>query len=491
VLNKGFIRNSYHLSKLETYTFLAYWAVLSLTLYLLFIYITEGLAFSIKNFYFSVARKDDSLKIFSVFYASLSVSLAFGFTSLLFLRFYSSNVKGIKRAFNSKIIQSQIGFNNWGTLAFVGRLLSVIAIFFAALDMEYSQVNTGYTTTLILYITPLVLYLNSWLGFYRLLGRYYFKYMIRAAIASLIMISCLFIIKPLRHAELDAKIRAYSLIENYGFQLPKMESSYYLNQTYEDQFIVAKSPDSSLVYYKNQYGLIALPNQYSLIDEIDSMGWAINLYVDKDVSYGEFNLLQNQIWDSSKKSRINVHVNTTDYHSKNPFESARGQQYYRLSGCKKESEFIDELVSKNISPSRVRWPKDDYCYRIVELKRYNRIIIEADTNSLTLNGQSLNDNQLMQTIFQYFSKYKATATVLFKPSQELTLDRYFEIMDLMRLPIIELRRQNSSTTYDYKNINFRHGRSYPIDSVYPLNIIELKGIDLKLYDYLFRTSLED
>ncbi|MCO6370372.1 hypothetical protein [Roseivirga pacifica] len=491
MLKKGFLRNNYRFEKTEVAVLIAYWFTFSIALYLILAYLTEGMPLVMKDLYFS--KKITPIKGFNFFIAATSVCTGLSFSIQLFLRQQLTRKAGSKRSLITKTISTQVAFTSWLNLAVISRFLSVVAIFFFAINFEFEKIDDFGLVLFLMYATPAVFFLNTWLHFYKLFGKFYFRNLGLSLAISGLFIVVLISIKPISHNRLNKFIQKVSIIENYDFKLPTIESGYYFRNRYSKKYIIAQGSDTFFTIFNARYGKPQKLDWDNFKEEIKNTTHPriFNLLVDQDLKLKDFNIIRSTIWAISDAYVINIHANSVENDHYNKLNSYMGTSYYRPFDCKEADEFISNLRNKGVNPKRVIWPKNHPCYFIADVMHKNRIIVTADRKKIWLNNQVVTPYQLQEVIYNYKSKNKQNSYIFLKISDDVSLERYLQINDLITQPTIWLREQLSEKPYDYFDYQHRHNIMYPVEDEYPFNIIELTGIGLNLYEYLTKSNSED
>ncbi|WP_421977185.1 hypothetical protein [Roseivirga seohaensis] len=499
-LRKGFLRTEkFELNRYLLFTWFAYLLAISVSLYLVFVYVGEIILITTTRPLFALPIEDSEIRFYSLFLAGLSVVAGFGLSSELVLRTSERGSNHITK-FNHRLIRNTLGFNTWSTLSVITRVLGIYALIGTALHLGYSLKLDG-KYRFIFYGILVVIFLNNWLESHRLLKQNYFKYLGCSALIVTLITFSLAKIFPLNHDLLNRSIKKHSIYVQYDFDLPEVKSYQRLRSRYGNtRLFLLPQLGSNLPKTLNFNGTSineispdSLANYVQNIDPIFPKEF--ELFVDKKVSLTQVMNLRELIDKVFNSPKISVRVSGIDDELPEPATILYNRTITGVfpfqTDCSVEKEFVSSLVKKQIKPSQVRWPEIDPCYAVAEYSKYNRVLLEVFEDQLKLNGTIISKDLLREIVISLFQKYEDRALILIKPNTDISFGRYLSAIDEVRSAIIELRVASALVDYGFEydffnaSVGYRYYEEYDlVEHRYPLNIMILTGWNLELYEYL-------
>ncbi len=499
-ISTGFLRGQgFKPDKYLIFSWLVYMLIMSTLLHLLFVYIGEGLFVVTSHILFDYPIEIGSeTQFYSHFLAGWSTVTAFGLSSILILRTTERSF-GNRTKYNFRISQTFIGFNTWGTLLHLSRILTGLIILIAAMpSQQYSKIREEFGFGF--YLLLIVMFLNNWLESHRVFKGNYFKYLgVSMLTVTLITIS-LAKIHPIDFEELNEKIKKKSFLINYDFDLPIVNSYEWRSAGGREETLFLTpniGADLPLIFQPTNGRLVEVSAD-SIPKVLNDQGRFFDnefqFYIDNDVPLFQIEHLIKMI-----KPKHLININHKVIPRSAEIESINFYSYNRVSihesrmgSCQIEMDNIKNFKETKVNPKRIKWPKENPCYRLIDYKNYNRVLIEVEKDQLLLNRQEVDNNTLREVILSLFQKHRDRSLILFKPNLEISFGQYLTTLDEVRSTIIELREAYAMLEYGFDyDFHYRHYTRQEesemikdIEDQFPMHIILLKGWDLELYNYL-------
>lgn len=188
----------------------------------------------------------------------------------------------------------------------------------------------------------------------------------------------------------------------------------------------------------------------------------INLHIDKNIQLDHVNKLKKEI----RKSRFGrIQYSTFKLHSKypsnHPIIKYSGIEQYLYPRYSELEAFLDSAENLDFSKYSIRIPEVAR-YRIIDVKKYNRVEIKVDSEKVYLNGKQFTKAKLHAILHKLIKKYAPNFAVIYTPSEEIKYERYIEYLDLIYSVTYQVKNEMSLELF---NKPFEHW--YPFDHLYP------------------------
>jgi biopolymer transport protein ExbD len=484
---KGYLRRKGVISQQQLISGIILWITYSYVLYAFFYLFREAFRFLTTGVGDQILLILDAKEnfIYNLFYASIASSLGY-IISLKFVLQNSTMGQSRRSRFFIRRTINDGGFFFWSFLFWFGKIMGVLGITYIYLQFE---INFLIEFPLLLCLIPIVVFLSTWPGLRMFLGQKTFQWFI-VSFGLFTTMSFIFALKDFIEVDqINKNLLKTSVEYSYGLSVPVSEYHKPIARRYlaTDLYLVNDSVTSiPVIFLDDVYNRIDIKKvsenlmqekaKYSVYDEYQMV---INLHINKNIQLSYVNKLKREIRKSGigrvQYSTFKVDSKYPSYH---PIFKYSGIEQYLYPWYLGLEPFLDSAENLDFSKYTIRIPEAAK-YRIIDIKKYNRVELKVDRSKVYLNGRQFTKAQLKALLYALTKKYSPKFAVIYSPSDEIKYERYIEYLDLIYSVNYQVKNEMSQELFNkpYEQMNpfddrYSSDEKDSINAKYPRMVIE-------------------
>ena len=497
-LQKGFLRApEFRLTGWHIFSALVISSLVALLFHGLFVFVREAMRIGVMNYNEVVLLlNQQELHIYDTALAALSGAIGQGFAIKILLQHISRKTPP-KIRHSQRFVRDQTSYTLWIWLFYVGKVLSLLGILYAAFHIHY-DFDLLREFWVLIWGIPLVWFLNNWLNIYRLLRKQYFKWFFMGLIHWLVISLMLGRYQWTDNEAIENTIKANTIELRYEMQYAEAQSLLTKEYIPDAVFYFVYQNDQAKVILDDYWWKdrpVSLNGLQPLFNVAFDNRWGFHkavLIIDAKVPLKEVLRFEKEL------ARSDVHkvfYNLAIKNSKYPRQYANmmrwGMPKWLPRLCEDERSNLDSLRQLGYKAAQIRWP-EWFCYEMPFILQENRVLVGRTKEGFTLNNSAIGYQVLLDKLTQLRKKYERDLIVLYQPAPELSFGEYIEGRDLIQQSAIKNRVRQA---WAEKGLDYKYCEGsfcgYPNQDYYeslhqkfPTYLVELTGWNLELYNYL-------
>ena len=484
-LTKGFLRPNIAASSTKIQLGVAIGTVSSLLLYFFFYYFRESLR--ILTGYFThtllVELTPRENFYYNLFYGSIAAVLGF-YAFAHFVLSTSVTRENARQRIRQRQILNDLSFVGWTFLSGFTRFTSLLGIFFLSLPLQF-DINFLDEFSLLLILIPVVLYLNAWTLIVKTFGRQAYRWFLYAT-AYLSVLSVGYAnINFIDYQQVDQNTKAYGGEWAHDIMVPPSESHEMFQMRSSLAMDIYLDGDSAHLltpilhwdFARNEIELSQVKTYVAQeqfrLDSSERDRLEAVLRIDQRVPLSVVNQLKQELRMAGvTRMNYSTGVKHTKYPTYYPLYHYLGipqrlPPYYPVLDV-----FLDSAERLDPSKYRVRLVESDM-YRLLTLKKMNRVLLTVDPNRVYLNGTPVTAARLTSILYTLTKRYAPDFMIRYAPDEAISYGRYVEYLGLMYHVTDRLRSEAIGARYDYPRDCWRHPEECEaVEAMYPRNVVE-------------------
>ncbi|MDZ7606070.1 MAG: hypothetical protein U5K79_10895 [Cyclobacteriaceae bacterium] len=355
---------------------------------------------------------------------------------------------------------------------------------------------------LLLVLIPLVVFFSTWPRLIRVVGINKYKWL-GISLGVFFLLSFGFAFKNFT----DSQAINHNMLKNkveysYKFNVPRSQSFQIPDNRFQviDIYVVNDSlPNSKpLIFFGDVYSKVDLgeinekvKTERERLEELRGGRVAIFLHMDMNIKHEFLSHLNYQI---RKAGQLRILYSTVPKYSKYPASypafKHSGIRYSLKEYYPEFEAFLDSAEKLDLSKYSIRIP-DSPMYRVISVKKHNRIAIDVDKYETRLNGKVITPEKLKEIVYLLIKKYSPDYVIIFNPAPQITYNTYIEHLDLIYSQIHRLKNEMSIEQYakPYEDWSRWDEQRDTINSNYPTNIVEWTVEEKRLIELMKKANI--
>ena len=497
-LQKGFLRApEFRLTGWHIFSALVISSLVALLFHGLFVFVREALRLGVRDATKIVLPlNSQDLFIYDTAMAAMAAAIGQGFAIIMLFQNIGHKTP-FKTRHSQRTVRDGVVFNLWMWLFWVGKLLSIMGIIYAAFHIHY-HINLQRDFWVLIWGIPLVWFFNNWLHSYRLFRKHYFKWLGLGFFQWLLLIFFLGKFQWVNYESIKQTIDQTRIETRYDMEFGQAQSLLRIDVEPEAIFYLVWLNEEPRIILDNRMWRdksVGFDKLTEFLEHAFDPRWPrhkAELTIDSRIPM-EYVLRFERALRQNKVDQI--HYRLSIQNSRYPWQYAKykewGMPKILPQPCEDTRSHLDSLINLGINAKGLIWP-DFPCYDVALAMKKNRLHVGRNKQGYTLNYHDISYQELMDKLTQLRKKHEEHLVVFYQPALDLNFGEYIEGRDLIYQSAIKNRVQLARDAYDFEYhycegywCDFRYKDYYALlSNKYPTHYLELTGWNLELYNYL-------
>lgn len=474
---------------------LIYWAICTYIWYAFLFVSREVFRF------FTAIHNDPILPVYhgadlylnNLFLASIACYLGYANGLWFFSALHKSNNKTRLR---KRTALNHQAFAYWGFLFVFFKIMVVLGLT-SIMGIQNNSADFLHKSTYFLFLLPLILLVNSAMGWRSFFAQDYFRFLGITLLISIALSTGLAFKNVVSIEGTDEEIKSRSIWHQYNLELPVSNNAhptYWFS--YDQDILLMENPNGEKPVLSFPKGLLnereEITDWTRLADNLpDIPSWEpkrFRLLIDKDIPMSEVDALCNRLrkTEGFRNILFVTHPTHSIYPPGHPFLRTHSLIRPAMLPYSKEFEaFLDSAETLDPNRYRVRLSASDL-HRVWEIRHENHLALHFTQEGIRVNRRLMEVEGVTQLLEKLITKHGAKFTVIISADKSLPFGQYIFFLDNIYGCWHRIQNRHALEHFGVLYNELTEEDQRMVRQLYPLNVIQWSPEEERLIKMLER-----